>query len=100
MITVLHNQSLLDVAIQHTGSVMNVFSIAKANGMAVSDEIVAGAVLEIPTVIFPDNNILNYYQNKNIKPATAITATITGGNPQAELEGIDYWAISDDFIVQ
>lgn len=94
---VLHNQSLLDIAIQHTGSVSNVFLIAQANGLAVSDELVAGSELTIPDVE-NNNDILNYYSSRAIQPATAIT-TIIDDNTEPSLEGIGYWIIGDDNIV-
>ncbi|MGC4130199.1 MAG: hypothetical protein QM564_11735 [Bergeyella sp.] len=98
-VKVLHNQSFLDIAIQHTGSVVNAFIIAKANGYSISDEPETGTVLIIPEDVHPDNDILNYYTSKNIHPATAITGGYSGAiSPQPE--GIDYWAIYDDFIVQ
>jgi len=99
--TVLHNQSLLDFAIHHTGSVMNAFLIAKENGLAVSDEIAAGTDLIIPEEVEIDADILNYYKTKGIQPATAISARrTTGGFPEPDPDGISYWAIYDDFIVQ
>ncbi|QIY83414.1 hypothetical protein HER18_07660 [Chryseobacterium sp. NEB161] len=97
IVTVLHKQSLLDIAIQHTGSVLNVFLIAQANGLAVSDELVAGSELTIPDVE-NNNDILNYYSSRAIQPATAIT-TIIDDNTEPKLEGIGYWIIGDDNIV-
>lgn len=72
-ITVLNNQSLLDIAIQHTGSVENCFAIAAANGLAVSDLLSAGSILIIPGTLKNDTDILNYYTSKKIMPATALT---------------------------
>lgn len=71
-ITVLHNQSLLDIAIQHTGSVHNAFAIAVYNNIAVSDPLKPGSILKLPEVQ-ENTDILNYYTSKKIKPATAIT---------------------------
>lgn len=73
---VLHNQSLLDIAIQHTGSVENAFAIAVANGMAVSDVLTVGSSLLIPTSVKTDNDVLYYYTTKNLQPATAIADTV------------------------
>ena len=72
-ITILHNQSLFDIAIQHTGSAENCFEIAVANGMAVSDRLRAGSILIIPGTLKNDTDILNYYTSKKIMPATALT---------------------------
>lgn len=99
MATVLHNQSLLDFAIQHTGSVLNVFEIAKANGLAISEELSSGTELIIPESVRNNSDILNYYTSKVIQPATAITNFIGDGSPEPQLEGIGYWIIGDDNIV-
>lgn len=95
---VLHNQSLLDIAIQHTGSVANVFLIAQANGLAVSDEITPGTDLIIPDTVVLDTDIKTYYTSRAIQPATALT-TIIDDNTEPSLEGIGYWIIGDDNIV-
>ncbi len=98
MATVLHNQSLLDFAIQHTGSALNAFAIAMANGISISDEISAGSDLIIPDSVVIDVDIRNYYTSKAIQPATAITIIIDG-EPEPQLQGIGYWIIGDDNIV-
>jgi len=71
-ITVLHNQSFQDVAIQHTGSVFNAFSIAAANGMAISESPIAGSSLIIPEEMEIDVDVLNYYASKQLQPSTAL----------------------------
>ncbi len=93
-IRVLHKQNLLDISIQHTGTIENCFKIAVANGLSVSDEIVPGQELIIPNDIKIDTQILNYYQSKEIQPATAELPKFK------KLEGIDYWGIDYDFIVK
>ena len=98
MATVLHNQSLLDIAIQWTGSVANVFLIAQANGLAVSDEITPGDELIIPDTVVLDTDIKTYYTSRAIQPATALT-TIIDDNTEPSLEGIGYWIIGDDNII-
>lgn len=72
-ITVLPNQNLLDVAIQHTGSVLNAFIIALANGMAVSDIIKVNQVLFIPETD-QITSVFNTYKKEKIEPATSITS--------------------------
>lgn len=94
-INVLHSQSLLDLAIQHTGSVENAFDLALANGLSLTDDLEAGESIQLIAYGIQQNkDILNYYTAKNIQPATAITAAVE--QPQ----GISYWAIGIDFIVQ
>ncbi|MRM95028.1 hypothetical protein D1Z98_08620 [Riemerella anatipestifer] len=92
MNTVLHNQSFLDLALQHTGKATNAFAIALANGKSMTDDLEAGSEIKITT---EDQNkdILNYYTAKVIQPATAITEVVE------KCEGIGCWAIGIDFKV-
>ena len=94
--TILHNQSLLDLAIQHTGAVENTFAIAVANGLSLTDDLESGEALNLePTTINQNKDILSYYQSKKLQPATAVTQLL-----EAErLEGIGYWVISNDFKI-
>lgn len=96
-ITVLHNQSLLDVSLQHTGKVENAFDIAVANGISITDDLIVGGGLNVSHDTTKNNDILNYYTAKNIQPATAITQKF---EMDMTMEGIDYWAIQYDFVVQ
>lgn len=70
-ITVLHKQSILDISIKYTGSVLNAFEIAVANGRSVSDELMPGESLEIPNTSIKDDDILMFYKAKKVNPATA-----------------------------
>lgn len=89
---ILHNQSFLDLAIQHTGSVENAFLLALQNGKSLTDNLVGGEQLSLKNTK-NNKDILSYYQSKKLQPATAITEM--NNQPQ----GIDYWAIQMDFIV-
>nr|DAY32261.1 MAG TPA: hypothetical protein [Caudoviricetes sp.] len=92
---ILHNQSLLDIAIQHTGAVENTFAIAVANGLSLTDDLPAGAEIKTPDSANKDNDVLNYYTAKSLQPATAVIML-----PEEErLEGIGYWVIQTDFKV-
>ncbi|MGP1501891.1 MAG: hypothetical protein ACTTJM_08945 [Bergeyella cardium] len=94
--TILHHQSLLDLAIQHTGSVENTFDLALQNNRSLTDDLEAGESIEFTAYGIQQNkDILNYYTAKNIQPATAVILP-----PEEErLEGIGYWTISVDFKV-
>lgn len=96
-IIVLHNQSLLDVAIHQTGSAITAIEIAFANDLSITDQLKAGSILLIPDSIIGNIDIKNYYQSKMIQPATDITQT---GEQGEILEGISYWIINKNFIVQ
>lgn len=95
-VTILHNQSLLDIAIQYTGDAQNAFLIAKENSLSVSAYLVPGYELVIPNGMPLNRNILDYYQAKDIKPATGVEINEETGE---ELEGIGYWIINKNFKV-
>ena len=96
-IVVLHHQSFLDLAIQHTGAVENTFAIAVANGLSLTDDLESGEALNLePTTINQNKDILSYYQSKKLQPATGVSHT---GSSSLQLQGIGYWVISNDFKV-
>jgi len=94
-IQILHNQSLLDIAIQHTGSVENAFKIAELNKIPVSETLTAGTSILIPDHVINDESILNYYKAKEIQPATSLTDV----QSVIEYKGIGYMIIEDNFKV-
>lgn len=96
-ITALHNQSLLDLALQHTGTIDSVFEFASANSLNITDDVVAGKTLVLPAEAFSNKDILAYYTAKNLQPATAFTKE--DEQVFERLEGISIWAINLDFIV-
>ena len=91
IVTVLHNQSLLDLALQHTGTIESIFESAEANALNITDDIQAGKILILPTEAFTNNTA------KNIQPATAFTRE--DKQVLERLEGISIWAINLDFVV-
>lgn len=97
MITVLHNQSLLDLALQHTGTIESVFELAKDNALNITDDVQAGKTLVLPAETFTNKDILGYYTAKNLQPATAFTKE--DEQVAKRLEGISIWAINLDFVV-
>lgn len=96
-VIVLHNQSLFDMALQHSGSIESIFEIILANNLSLTDEVKAGQTLIMPNVISKDNDILSYYTAKKIQPATAFTAE--DKQVLERQEGISIWAINLDFAV-
>ncbi len=72
-VTVLNNQTLIDIAIQTTGKAENYLQIAMANNLVPTDKIAPGTILVIPEEIEKDEQIVNYYKANNIQPATALT---------------------------
>ncbi|UDQ54985.1 hypothetical protein LJF28_04785 [Chryseobacterium indologenes] len=94
-ITVLHNQSILDIAVQYTGKAENAFDIAMINGISVSDSLVSGQIIEIPETNI-DNDMVSFLKRKNVKPATAVNTNLIEIRP---LAGIGYWEIENEFII-
>ncbi len=73
MITVLNNQSLLDIAVQYTGTIENAFKIAVANGLSLTDDLEPGAQLIIPADVEMNSDVVNYFSAKGVQPATGLT---------------------------
>lgn len=96
-VTVLHNQTLLDIAIQHTGIVKNSFDIAVYNGIAVSEPLIYGMSLTIPDDLEFDIDTVNFYQANNLQPATEIDNNMVTIIP---LSGVGYWEIETEFIIE
>ena len=96
-ITALHNQSLLDLALQHTGTIESVFEFAEANALNITDDVQAGTPLYLGEGLVVRNEILGYYTAKNLQPATDFSKE--DEQVFERLEGISIWAINLDFIV-
>lgn len=96
-VAALHNQSLLDLALQHTGTIESVFELAKDNALNITDDVQAGTPLHLGEGLGVRNEILSYYTAKNLQPATAFTKE--DEQVFERLEGISIWAINLDFIV-
>ena len=97
MITALVLQTWFDISIQSTGSVVNAFAIAMANGRSVTDLISAGEKIVIPKELDSLNREIVFFESKNIIPATGITKdTLEQINP---ILGIGTMAIESTFIV-
>lgn len=70
MVKVLSYQSLIDIAVQTSGSAEAVFELAMKNELSITDELSAGSKIQTVDVI--DIDIAAYYNNKRLTPATAI----------------------------
>ena len=94
-VIVQNGQSVFDIAIQKCGVIDAAYDIAILNGISITDTLIGGTVLQIPAVVNKD--VVNTFTLGNIEPATAMTTeqynnTIRG-------EGIDFWAVEIDFVV-
>lgn len=91
---VLANQTLFDIALQEFGDARAVFDLAVKNNRNVTEDLTAGQTLNSELSTLNSNlDILTFYKNRNIQPATFINA--------AELlDGIDYMQIQNDFLIR
>lgn len=98
-VTVLVLQSWFDIAIQHTGSATNAYSIAYANGGgSVTDDPEPGRQIIIPTIVSKFKKEVQYLENKKAIPATGITSgDLERINPAL---GIGSMTIGTTFIVR
>ncbi|URC13939.1 hypothetical protein [Flavobacterium sp. B183] len=97
-ITVLNNQSLLDVAIRHCGTIEAIADIALLNGISITRELVPGQILNIPFRDYGNQEVINFFVNNKMDPATSLTQEnidLIENN-----SGIGYWVIENDNIVQ
>lgn len=91
-ITVTSRQSLLDISVQHSGSLEALFDIAIANGISITDDLAPCTLLDIPRQ--KETSVVRYYEVNRIMPATAISIDDVEG-----LGGINYMRIEYDFII-
>ena len=71
-VTVLDNQTLLDIAVQTTGKAENFLKIAMANNLVPTAPIAPGSILVIPDNVEVDEDIVRYYKANNVLPATGL----------------------------
>lgn len=94
-------QNLLDIALQQCGTMEAAYEMADLNGMNLTDDLPVGSALTLPAAdLFANTSkILQHYIANRIVPATAINQqninTILDGG-----EGIEFWGIEYDFVVQ
>lgn len=84
-------QSIYDIAVQYCGGVDAVNDIAVLNDISTDDDLQAGTVLLLPAIV--DNSVVNNLSINKIEPAS-------GDISELKEEGIDFWAIDIDFVVQ
>ncbi|MEA4981427.1 MAG: hypothetical protein VB066_01790 [Paludibacter sp.] len=66
----LEGQTVIDIAVQESGSAEAAYRIAQQNGISLTDDLQPMLQqIEIPEVV--NKQVATYYANRNIKPATA-----------------------------
>lgn len=89
-----NNQTILDVCIEQTGSLESIFELALLNNISITEALENGQELntELPV---KELEIVQHYKSNDISPATGSTLYQI-----SLLEGINYWMVQGDFIVQ
>lgn len=87
-------QSLLDIAVQTSGSMEAACDLAAANGVSLTDTLQDGQVLDTVPVVSAET--VRRYSVQQIEPATALSAEELSALAQ---EGINFMGIEIDFIV-
>lgn len=87
-------QCLLDLAMEHAGDAEAAFNMSVQYNVPLTIKYDAGTVLPKPEVI--NENVVTLYKSEKAKPASILSADGEGLN----FEGIGYWFLEDDFIVQ
>ena len=77
-ITALNGQSIFDVALQRCGSIETAFAIARLNGLALTHIFTVTTVITVPDTVNAD--VVNYYSNNSIKPATQLNIVSDTGS--------------------
>ncbi len=93
------NQNLFDIAIQEDGTIETAFQWALNNGLSVTSNLEAGQKLVVPHNTNKEQEVVNFFETRNLKPATS-TTKLQEAALNDELDGIDYWGIGNDFEVQ
>jgi hypothetical protein len=71
VITVIENQSLIDIAIQQDGSALCAFDWAAANGLSITDVLTPGQQLIEPLSDYRNVDVANYFGKKSQKIAAS-----------------------------
>jgi hypothetical protein len=92
-IAVNYGQTILDVTVQGTGDISQMLVVAALNELSLTDELVPGATLEVPTYDPSLKKTVNYFSVPANFPASGISAI------QQVSDGIGFWYIGLDFQV-
>ncbi|MBL7779925.1 MAG: LysM peptidoglycan-binding domain-containing protein [Saprospiraceae bacterium] len=84
-------QTLPDIAVQYCGALSAFPEIARLNGLSLTANIAAGQALVIPAVA-TDKRVQQYFTQGGYVPASVGVKALD--------EGVSYWGIEYDFIVQ
>ncbi len=82
----------MDLAMQYAGDAEAALAMSVQNDKPITDEIDAGTQMPYPDVVNDDVALL--FLVEKIKPSSVII------DSEASNEGIDYWQLENDFVIQ
>jgi hypothetical protein len=94
--TITEGQNLVDVALQEGGTISQLFVLADANGLGITDTLEPGQVLKLPAGLVARPDITGYYIRQNYR---VNTGEVPASTPQP-MDG-DYLAgdYSNDYLI-
>lgn len=87
MITIEHNQSLLDIAIQEYGDVQMAVELAVLNNMPLSGELAVGRDIVTTGLRVVSSSIVENFKRNGVIPATGVTIEIINNRPSYVTSG-------------
>ncbi|NJM16138.1 MAG: hypothetical protein HC896_12850 [Bacteroidales bacterium] len=91
-------QTLLDVTIQHAGTLEALIDVARASGISMTEDVAADQTLQVDLSAV-DNYVLTQIKSRNIILATGFGNWVESGGQPTVFGGIDYMGIEIDFLV-
>ncbi len=96
VVKILLGQTISDIAVQELGDAERSMEVAGLNGLSVTDDLSTMSTLLVPDYDTSKINTVQLFSDIANAPASA---DVSGGFA-APLEGIDYWILENDFIIQ
>lgn len=93
---VYENQSWLDISNVLYGSPEHAYRLAQENHSSITDDIKSGTIIFYSTDIQSNKLVLLSMNSYRSIPTTGVSHT---GDSSLQLQGIGFWAISNDFKV-
>lgn len=88
----------MDVVIQETGSIEGLIGVLRNNKLGANDVLPHGTVIKTHEADVVKADVREFYRRRNYIVNTSVPAGEEA--PPVEGEGIGFWIIEDDFIVQ
>jgi hypothetical protein len=96
-VTVSYGQTWLDIALQELGDMERAIELAQLNNRAITDDLQAGEELTVPDFDSEKRSIIQLFRTAANRPASG--DTFSAAAPDSNGEGIEFWALENDFVV-